>query len=361
MKLIRLTSLFILAAIYAVMVGRINAQGRSGESDNGIAAIVNGKVITKNEVAEATKYQLMVMRQAVNDPAARARIEREARDRALQDLVDREVIISEFERSGAKIKPQYIDEDIQRIIRENFKGQRDSFMIELKRQGLSWPRFKDLHEKKLIVGAMRSHATQNVSFPRPDQKREFFQKNEELFREEGAVFLRTIAIPAVTGESGLPIEQQREKQQKLIIEIRRRLLNGADFASEAKTYSQDSKASAGGDWGLVTRSTLAKRLADVAFSIPVKTISQVFEFHNHFYLITVDERRVGKLKPPAEIEQLLDRLVQVEEKKRVSEEWLNRLRRKAVIRYPDPAYRPQSEQSTPNKAPLAAGRHPAGP
>jgi peptidyl-prolyl cis-trans isomerase SurA len=351
MKLQRLTSRALAGVLALGGIGRGWSQAQSPAIANGVAAMVNGKIITKNEVAEATKYQLMVMRQGVGDPKARASLEREARDKALQDLIDREIIISEFERLGAKIKPQYIDEDVNRIIRENFKNNREAFMVELKRQGLSWPRFKELHEKKLIVGAMRSQAAQHVAFPTPDQKQEFFRKNEELFREEGAVSLRTIAIPVTTGEAGLTFEQQKEKQHRLITEIRRRLLKGADFASEARAYSQDSKATNGGDWGMVNRSTLAEQLAERAFSVPVKTVSEVFEFRNNFYIMMVDERRLGKLKPPQEIDQLLDRLVQVDEKKRASEEWLARLRRKAIVSYPDPSYRPRA---------LAAGENAFG-
>ena len=69
----------------------------------------------------------------------------------------------------------------------------------------------------------------------------------------------------------------------------------------------------------------------------------MFEFHNHYYIITVEERKLGKLKTPAEIEELLNRLVQVEKKKQASEEWLTKLRRKALITYPDPDYRPRTD------------------
>ena len=238
------------------------AQSAPLSGANGVASTVNGKVITKGEVAETSKYQLMLMRQEVSDPKTRAQLEREARDRALQDLIDREIIISEFERLGAKIKPQYIEEDVQRLIRENFKGSRDTFMLELKRQGLSWTRFKELHEKKLIVSAMRSQSTQNVGFATPEEKQRFFRENQELFRDEGEVWLKTIAIPVISGEAGVALDRQRASQERLANDIRRQLVDGGEFASVARTHSQDSRRTSGGDWGWVTRGTLAKQLAD---------------------------------------------------------------------------------------------------
>jgi peptidyl-prolyl cis-trans isomerase SurA len=198
---------------------------------------------------------------------------------------------------------------------------------------------------------MRSQATQNVGFATPEEKQTFFRGNQELFREEGEVWLKTIALPAFSGEAGVTLERQKASQERLAGDIRRQLVDGADFAAVARAHSQDSRRSNGGDWGWVTRGALAKSLADRAFSIPVRTISPVFEFHNHFYIITVEERKPGKLKSPAEIEELLDRLVQVEKKRRASEEWLAKLRRKALITYPDPDYRPRADLAAESNRP----------
>ena len=121
-----------------------------------------------------------------------------------------------------------------------------------------------------------------------------------------------------------------QRQRRLASEIRNRLVQGADFAAQARTYSQDSKAASGGDWGTVQRSALAPQLAEVAFSIPVKTVSQVFEFRGFYYLMVVEERQPGQLKPQAEIDDLLDRLVQADLKKKAMDEFLLKLRKAEI-------------------------------
>ena len=317
-------------------------------SQNGVAAIVNGKVITRNEVETAAKYQLMMIQQGMSDAMDRKDREQEALRKGLNDLVDRELIISEFERMGATIKTQYVDEDIQRLIRESFAGSREQFLLELKKRGMTWTRFREQHRKSLVVAAMRGQATKNVDFATPEQKEQYFSKNQDEFREEGAVWMRTLAIPQLTGEPGLTGEEQRARQRRLANEIRTRLEQGADFAAQARTYSQDSKAASGGDWGMVQRSALAPQLADVAFSIPVKTVSQVFEFRGFYYLMIVEERKPGQLKPQAEIDELLDRLVQADLKKKAMDEYLVKLRKKATLNFPDPSLRPPPRASTSN-------------
>jgi parvulin-like peptidyl-prolyl isomerase len=317
-------------------------------SQNSVAAIVNGKVITRNEVETAAKYQLLMIQQGVSDAMDRKEREQEALHKGLNDLIDRELIISEFERMGATIKPQYVDEDVQRLIRESFGGSREQFLGELKRRGMTWPKFREQHRKSLVVAAMRGQATKNVDFATPAQKEAYFRNNQDEFREEGAVWMRTLAIPQLTGDPGLSGEDQRSRQRTLANEIRTRILQGADFAAQARTYSQDSKAASGGDWGMVQRSALAPQLAEVAFSIPVKTVSQVFEFRGFYYLLLVEQRQPGKLKPQAEIDDLLDRLVQSDLKRKAMDEYLAKLRKKATLNFPDPSLRPPPRPTSGN-------------
>ena len=352
MKASRPLTLLLAAAAMAGAAGpAAQAQRPPGPeiaSQNSVAAIVNGKVITRNEVETAAKYQLMMIQQGVSDAMDRKDKEQEALRKGLNDLIDRELIISEFERMGATIKPQYVDEDIQRLIRESFGASREQFLLELKKRGMTWTKFREQHRKSLVVAAMRGQATKNVDFATPEQKEAYFRNNQDEFREEGAVWMRTLAIPQLTGDPGLTGEEQRARQRKLANEIRTRLVQGADFAAQARTYSQDSKASSGGDWGIVQRSALAPQLAEVAFSIPVKTVSQVFEFRGFYYLMLVEERQPGKLKPQAEIDDLLDRLVQADLKKKAMDEYLAKLRKKATLVFPDPSLRPPARPSNGN-------------
>lgn len=362
MKAPRPADFLLLAAMLAAVAGPgARAQqpvAPDVASQNSVAAIVNGKVITRNEVETAAKYQLLMIQQGVSDPMDRKAKEQEAMRKGLNDLIDRELIISEFERMGATIKPQYVDEDVQRLIRDNFSNSREQFLLELKKRGMTWTKFREQHRKSLVVAAMRGQATRGVDFATPEQKEEFFRKNQDEFREEGSVWMRTLAIPQLTGDPALSGEEQRARQRTLANEIRTRLVQGADFAAQARTYSQDSKAAAGGDWGIVQRSALAPQLAEVAFAIPVKTVSPVFEFRGFYYLLLVEERQPGKLKSQAEIDSLLDRLVQADLKRKAMDEYLAKLRKKATLVFPDPSLRPPPRSSsTGNETPaLGANR-----
>ena len=109
---------------------------------NGIAAKVNGKVITKNEISFmlAPVYSQLVSQ----FPRRGSEFERQvkqARDNIVQELVDRQIIRSEFaliqKEKGAGIKDQIVDEEVKRQIRELFNGDEAKFQIELKRSHLT--------------------------------------------------------------------------------------------------------------------------------------------------------------------------------------------------------------------------------
>ena len=94
-------------------------------SSNGIAAIVNGNVVTKSEVRDAVNAQEQMLRmQYQADPAVLQRELATLRSTALDSLIDRELVLAEFKRMGASMKAQWVDDDINSIVRESFKGDR---------------------------------------------------------------------------------------------------------------------------------------------------------------------------------------------------------------------------------------------
>ena len=85
---------------------------------NGIAALVNGRVVTKNKVGfmlSKTYRELATM-----FPRRGAEFERqvlEAREHILQELIDREIILSEFEAmktKGAALPDHVVKKEIDR-------------------------------------------------------------------------------------------------------------------------------------------------------------------------------------------------------------------------------------------------------
>lgn len=312
------------------------AWGQSAERVNGIAAVIDGtRVVTKSEVREAVVAQTALLQHRVRSGQMTAgdykdtvkKLEAES----LSSLIERELILREFEKMNGQMKPQYIDEDVKRIIRTQFDGDRGKFLEELKNSGISLRKFRQLREKMLVVQMMRQRETGKIPPPTPEQRDAYLKKNSERFREKDYINLRTITVLKTSPVPGTT----PAKQKKLINEIRSRLGKGADFETEARTYSQDSRSEHGGDWGWIGRDTLKPALSNVAFQLAPKTLSKIVEDNRSFYILYVEAKRPGALKPMDEIQDGLEKMIMQEERKKRHDAWVDRLREKAVIKVID--------------------------
>jgi hypothetical protein len=105
---------------------------------NGIAAKVNGRVVTKSEVSFmlAPIYAQLTAQFPRRGPEFERRF-KEARENVLKEMIDRQILLDEFKSMGASIKPHIIDEEIKRQVRELYNGNEAKFNEELKKSRLT--------------------------------------------------------------------------------------------------------------------------------------------------------------------------------------------------------------------------------
>jgi parvulin-like peptidyl-prolyl isomerase len=296
---------------------------------NGIAAVVNGKVITQSEVRDAIKAQeQMLAMQYREDIAGFQRAAAELRDSALDSLVERELILAEFKKIGGEIKQRYVDDDINSIIIESFKGDRDAFVTELAKTGMTMKKFRELREKMIVLQVMRGKFAQDVPPATPREVDEYYKENQSDWREGDLIKISTITIPRFSGEEGAT----PEKQKALAREIRGKVAGGADFATMAKTYSQDSKADNGGEWEWMERSQMKKSYGDAAFALGSGGLSQVIEDETAYVIITLDAKKYGTVAPLTELRDEIEKRILSDKAKSALDKWLEGLRRRAVIK-----------------------------
>src|SRR4051812_27146095 len=104
---------------------------------DGIAAVVNDDVVTFSQVRELVGPKEKAARDTLKGNELVEKI-KEIRLQAVNDLIDRQLILQEFkgmQKKGASI-PDYVVEDrVQAIIREEFGNDRSAFMRTLAAQG----------------------------------------------------------------------------------------------------------------------------------------------------------------------------------------------------------------------------------
>jgi parvulin-like peptidyl-prolyl isomerase len=313
------------AVFYSILL----LAGRSLQAESyGIQATVNGKPIISSEVREAIQAQEQLIRMQVKDPALADAKLAELKASALFALIERQLVLSEFEKLGGTIKAQYVDDDINNIILQSFGGDREKFLYELANNHMTIKKFRDQREKMMVVSVLRARQTKDLPPPTPAQVESFYRKHAEKFRDKDYIKFSTITIPKYpVGDTGATPESQK----KLAEEVRTKISNGADFAQLAKTYSQDSRADQGGDWGLQERQSLNKEIADVAFGLKTGSVSKVVDVGVSYMIIFCEAKQPGNQEPLDKVRPIIEKQISSEMGRDAVNRWLSGLAAKAVI------------------------------
>src|SRR3984893_18788655 len=123
---------------------------------DGVAAVVNGDVITFSQVQEVSSPRERTLREQSTGHELIEKI-KEARLAALNDLIDRQLILQEFKKKQFNMPEYVVDDQIQNIIKDDFAGDRQAFLRTLNAQGYTMGRFREMQKDKVIVGAMRQN------------------------------------------------------------------------------------------------------------------------------------------------------------------------------------------------------------
>jgi peptidyl-prolyl cis-trans isomerase SurA len=292
---------------------------------DGIAAIVNGDIITYSQVRGLSSPRERLLRTQYHGEELNKQIQ-EARNAALKDLIDRQLIVQSFHKEKFELPEHFVEERINDIIRDDFGGDRNTFIKTLQAQNYTLTEFKKNEMEKIIVAAMRSKNVKPVTTVSPTKVMEYYKQHRAEFTAKEQVKLRLIMIPTRAAEGNATA------QKAIAEEILGKLADGAPFDRMAQMYSEDATRDAGGDWGWIERKTLAPPLEKVAFNLPPGRVSHVIELGPNFYILKVEEKRGGDTPSFAKLRPEIEKKLMQEETQRQQELWLAGLRQKAYIR-----------------------------
>jgi peptidyl-prolyl cis-trans isomerase SurA len=292
---------------------------------DGIAAIVNGDVITFSQVRQLSAPREKLLRSQFTGEELEKKVN-EVRQLALKDLIDRRLIIQAFKKESYQIPDHIVDQRVHDIIRENFGGDRNTFVKTLEAQNYSLGEFKEKEMERIMVQAMRSHNVKTNMIASPTKIEEYYRKHHDEFTTKAEIKLRMIMI------SGQKDTGNAQAQKALAEEVLGRLAAGNDFGETAQIYSEDSTRDNGGDWGWIQRNTLAAPLEKFAFNMPVGRISNIIDYAGNYYILKVEDKRGGTTKSLAEARGDIEKKLIQEEAQQLQERWVAGLRKKAYIR-----------------------------
>lgn len=308
-----------------VLVAVVHAQAQT-RLLNGIAVIVNDAVITYNEIEEMAAPALdSIQRVYGNQPSVLQQKATEAQDQALQQLVERQLILHDYYASGYNLPESIIDDEINTRVRKQF-GDRLTLTRTLQAQGGTYESYRKNIREQIIVDALVQKHVKSVVLISPYKIQKYYETNQAKFQMQDQVKLRMIVLNKPKGGD-------TSSTTKLAKEILLKLDEGAPFAEMAGIYSEGSQKAQQGDWGWVEKSVLRKELADVAFTLKKGQRSGVIETPEACYIMQVEDVRSAQVKPLADVRDEIERILVAEERARLQKQYIERLKKKSFVRY----------------------------
>lgn len=303
------------------------AQSRTNLA-NGVLALVNETVITYQQMQDYVREFLPpLMSRYRTEPEELQKQIRRVQTEGLEAMIDRRLVIDEFKSTGGLVPDRYIEDEIRSRIRERF-GDRVSLTRELQAKGLTYEDYRERVKDETVYDFMRRRNLSNEKILISPKKIEgYFTTNQAEFSLGEGVRLRIITLNKVAGEDA-------SSKRKLAEEIVGKIKGGSTFAEMAKTYSEDSYARDGGDRKeMLETKTLRDEFKEPASKLPLKQSSGVIETAEGFFILLVEERRVAQVRPIAEVRDDIERTLTIQERNRLQQRWIERLRKKAFISY----------------------------
>ncbi len=293
---------------------------------DGVAAIVNGKVITFSEVREYVQPAAIQLSRDFSGDELREKV-RAAQLDALNNLIDRQLIIDEYNTKGYSLPDNIVDTQIDEIIATDFNNDRVAFIKTLQAENITMSQYRERLRERVIVQAMRNRKTQQQVVISPYRIDKYYQDNLDNFKVDDQIKLRMIFI-----KKGAPEADAPDPQRGLAEEILAKLKEGDSFESLARVYSTGREAKDGGDWGWIGHKILSQQLDEVAFQLPAGQHSGIVETGDGYYILFVEAKRAAHVRPLAEVRPEIERILLQQQNARMQTEWIKNLRAKAYIR-----------------------------
>ncbi|MDR0533430.1 MAG: peptidyl-prolyl cis-trans isomerase [Verrucomicrobiales bacterium] len=307
----------------------------AAQAVDGVAAVVNDKVITFSEVRKEVDPIEQQYRQLYSGLDLVEKV-KEARLATLKSLIERQLIIQDFNTQGFFLPDNVIDDQMNKIIKDQFGGDRTTFVKTLQAQGVSIDNYKENLKNRVIVQAMRQRNVSAAVIVSPYQIEQYYQDNIKQFVQPDQIKLRDIFMRKALfkekrkDDNGSEVEVDPQYMQ--MKDILAKVETGSDFASLAKGYSQGAQASSGGDLGWVTASSLRKELADAAFKLRPGQNSPIIETDDGYHILMVDDVKKSSVIALAQVRDGIEGALLQQERERLQQEWLDGLRSKAFIK-----------------------------
>ena len=314
---------------------------RAGEIINRILVHVNSRIITQSQFDARIEQ---TVRESGSPPNA-AKGE-EMKKSVMEELVNEALLEDRAKELDLVTTDAEIEDQIKRLKEQNNVLTDEDFSKALAQSGLTIDLLRDQLRRTVTLQRVVGREVNSKVDLSDDALRIIYEREKETWRVPEKAHLAEILVSNGDDSAGAA---RRAKEASDLIK------GGAKFEAVVKDYSDGATKSRGGDLGLVAKGELTQEIDKAVFSLPVGSVSDPIGTKFGWHLVKVIDKIPVSYKPFADVKaELLKREQDTQFQKKLAE-YLDKLKREAVIRVSTDAKTYYTPPPPPPGMSLAAG------
>lgn len=286
-----------------------------GEILERVVAKVNGDIVT---LSEFVNRQVAAVQQARVAGDQIQPFLQSHNARILQEAIDDLLLYQRAGELGIRMRPEYINEFIEGIKKENNLTSDAALQEQLRREGMTLDDLKRNIERSILRRQVLSRELeQEVTVTEADARAEY-DRNLADYTRPGKVHLQEILLKS-------------DGAAALAAQLVARARAGEDYAALAKAFSEAPTAATGGDLGSIAKGELNPELERVAFSMAPGQVSEPLRTSEGVRILRLVERSEESVIPFEQVKNEIRERLGQEIWKKEYEEYLEGLRKSAMI------------------------------
>ncbi len=249
-----------------------------------IVATVGNNIILQSDIENM--YRQMISQGMTSQGDMKCEV---LEDLLVSKLMLNQARIDSIEVSIAQVEME-LDSRLQKFIdqigsQKKLEAYYDKSMQEIRSD------FRDLIRDQMLTQQMQAKIAEDITTT-PSEIRAFYRripKDSLPVIPAQIEYRQLVRNPPYSEESKLAIRQK-------LLDLRKRVIDGEDFATLAILYSEDpGSASTGGELGFQGRSELVPEFAEATFSLKLGAVSPIVQTKFGYHIIQLIERKDEKV------------------------------------------------------------------
>jgi peptidyl-prolyl cis-trans isomerase SurA len=291
------------------------AKPRAIVTIDGIVAVVNDEIITRQELAARVDFAFRQLRQQGTPPPPREVIERQLLERLIGDRVQ----MQHARNIGLRVDDAELDKALERIAADN-KLSPAQLRATLERDGVPFDKFREDIRGEITLARLREREVAQKIVITESEIDNFIQSQQAQPGRGDEFNVSHVLVSVPENASPEQLQTRRARAEQALAQLK----GGADFRQVAAAFSDAPEALQGGLLGWRESERLPTLFLEALRPLQAGQLTDLLRSPNGFHILRLNERRGGQA--PIMVQQTRARHILIKTNELVSEtEARNRL------------------------------------